>query len=125
MQDKFAEYEDKRDPAVVLFDMAKNHGWSDEDIVLLSKLTEDDLYKMFKTLRGLELRSVIRKALELEKQCQAGDERYVAIGKNTLSALQRLAKESAVNAQRVSGLYNIAVPDDLQEDQPIEPQAAG
>lgn len=58
-------FPDDRNPAEVLFNIAKNHGWNDEDIVLLSKLTPDDYYAMFKTLRALQLRTVAKKALEL------------------------------------------------------------
>jgi hypothetical protein len=113
MRDKFASYEDNREPATVLFDMAKNHGWNDEDVTLLSKLSEDDFYKLFKSLRGIELRSVIRKALELGKQGQAGDARYPAIERNALLALKKLSKQTAMNAQRIRGLYNIGIKDDI------------
>jgi hypothetical protein len=113
MRDKFASYEDNREPASVLFDMAKNHGWNDEDVTLLSMLTEDDFYKLFKSLRGLELRSVIRKALELGKQGQVGDTRYTGIERNALLALGKLGQESVINAQRIRGLYNIGIKDDF------------
>jgi hypothetical protein len=106
MRVKFASFEDNRDSATVLFDMAKSQGWNDDDIILLSKLTEDDFYKMFKSLRGLELRTVIRKALELGKQGPGGDTRYTGIERNAVLALGKLGKETSVNAQRIRGLYN-------------------
>jgi hypothetical protein len=77
---------------------------------LLSKLSEDAFYKMFKSLRELEQRTVIRKALELGKQGSAADTRYTDIGRNALAALIRIGKESDINAQRVSGLYNVELP---------------
>jgi hypothetical protein len=65
MSARLQTFTDDREPAEVLFNIAKSHGWNEEDIVLLSKLTPDDYYTMFKTLRGLKLRTVGKKALEL------------------------------------------------------------
>jgi hypothetical protein len=107
MKDKLARFKDTRDPAKVLFDMAKKMGWSNDDIDLLTEQSQDDFYKMFKSLRGLEQRTVIRKALELGDQGPAGDTRYRNIGQNAIDALVKIGKESDINAQRVRGLYNV------------------
>jgi hypothetical protein len=104
--DRFNAFEDKRDPAEVLFTIAKEHGWHEEDIILLSKVSPDEFYAMFKRLRGLELRSVVKKALEIGGQ-GAGAPEYVAIGTNALAALRKLKRESAINEQRVTGLYQV------------------
>lgn len=103
---RYNSYSDTRDPAEVLFKIAKDHGWNEEDIALLSKVTPHEFYEMFKRLRGLELRSVIKKALELGRQ-GAGDPAYTTIGANALAALTKLRGESAINEQRVSGLYQV------------------
>jgi hypothetical protein len=106
--EKHSSYDDKRNPADVLFQIATNSGWGEEDIALLSKLSPDDFYAMFKTLRGLELRSVVRQALEYARRSlAAGDKDYRTIGTNALTALKRLGAESPLNAQRIEGLYNI------------------
>jgi hypothetical protein len=68
--------------------------------------TPDEFYAMFRRFRGLELRSVIKKALELGRQ-GTGDPAYAAIGANALAALTKLRGESAINEQRVSGLYQV------------------
>jgi hypothetical protein len=108
MTEKHSSFDDKRSPADVLFLIAKNSGWGDEDVALLSKLSPDDYYAMFKSLEGLKLRSVVREALEFARRSlAAGDKDYRAIGTNALIALKRLQAESSLNAQRVEGLYNI------------------
>jgi hypothetical protein len=104
--DKYNSFVDDRDPAAVLFQIAKDHGWHEEDITLISKVTPDEFYAMFKRLRGLELRSVVNKALELGRN-GSGDPAYAAIGANALAALTRLRRESAINEQRVTGLYQV------------------
>jgi hypothetical protein len=104
--DRFNAFTDTRDPADVLFTIAKQHGWNEEDIALLSKVTPDEFYAIFKRLRGLELRSVVKKALELARQGGSAPE-YVAIGTNALAALKKLRGESAINEQRVTGLYQV------------------
>ena len=37
----------------MLFKIAKDHGWNEEDIALLSKVTPHEFYEMFKRLRAL------------------------------------------------------------------------
>ncbi|QOG21366.1 hypothetical protein [Bradyrhizobium sp. SEMIA] len=112
LQERLDTFKDNRDPADVLFGIAENHGWNEEDIDLLSKLTSDDFYAMFTTLRGLKLRSAGRKALELGRQGGA-DPRYRAIGDNARQALRKLAEKSPINAQRVKKLYHVG-PEDEQ-----------
>ncbi|MGY4433127.1 hypothetical protein ACVWWO_005604 [Bradyrhizobium sp. F1.13.1] len=108
ISEKHSSYDDKRNPADVLFQIAKNSGWGEEDVALLSKLSPDDFYAMFKTLRGLELRSVVRQAMEFARRSlAAGDKDYRTIGTHALTALKRLGAESPLNAQRTEGLYNI------------------
>ncbi|MET4072696.1 Cdc6-like AAA superfamily ATPase [Bradyrhizobium sp. S3.2.6] len=102
---RYNSFVDSRDPADVLFEIAKNHAWSQEDIALISEVTADEFYTMFKRLRGLELRSVIKKTLEIGRH--GGGLEYKAIGENALAALTRLRGESPINDQRVKGLYQI------------------
>ncbi|WP_315775338.1 MULTISPECIES: hypothetical protein [unclassified Bradyrhizobium] len=104
--DRFNSFDDDRDPADVLFQIAKDHGWHEEDIVLLSKVTAEDYYAMFKRLRGLKLRSVITKALEIGRQ-RPGDSVYEAVGNNVLGALTKLRAESAINERRAKGIYKV------------------
>lgn len=106
MSARVEAFRDDREPADVLFNIAENRAWNEEDIVLLSKLTPDDYYTMFKTLRGLKLRTAGRKALELGKQ-GGDDPKYKAVGDNARRALQKLATESLINAQRVRKLYQV------------------
>lgn len=103
--DRYTSFVDNRDPAEVLFEIAKNHAWSQEDITLISKVTADEFYKMFKRLRDLKLRSVVKKALEIGRHGATPE--HKVIGDNTLAALTKLRDESAINGQRVKGLYQI------------------
>lgn len=106
LKTKFESFEDKRDPAAVLLEIAKNSGWNDEDMVLLSKLSADDFYKMFKSLRGVDLRRVIRRATDFITTNLA-DPVYLTVGRNAYLALKKLGEESPLNAQRVRSLYNL------------------
>jgi hypothetical protein len=44
---KYNSFVDDRDPAAVLFQIARDHGWHEEDITLISKVTPDEFYAMF------------------------------------------------------------------------------
>lgn len=103
---KFESFEDKRDPTAVLLEIAKNSGWNDEDIVLLSKLKPDDFYTIFKTLRGADLRRVIRRAVDFITT-NLENPAYLTIGKNAYLALKMLGEETRFNAERVLNLYNL------------------
>ena len=108
IQARYNAFQDNREPVAVLFEISKRNGWNPEDITLLTTLTEDDFYKMFKSLRGIELRLTVRRALEFGKQSMAaGDADYKKIGDNALAALKRLGAESEINAERIQGLYNV------------------
>lgn len=107
LRQKFDSFEDKREPAEVLLAIAKNSGWNDEDIVLLSKLSADNFYDMFKTLRGADLRRVVRRALDFITN-QSDDPMYLRVGNNAYSALKKLGDETSFNAERVRNLYNLA-----------------
>jgi hypothetical protein len=106
MDEKIQSFVDKRDAANVIFNIAKNSGWNQEDITLIATLSPEDFYEIFKRLRGAELRTVGRRALEFRRESmKAGDIEYKTIGENALTALRRIAAESPINAERVSSLY--------------------
>ncbi len=120
---KFESFEDKRDPAAVLIDIVKNSGWNDEDLVLLSKLSPDDFYGMFKTLRGPDLRRVAKRAIDFVA-LNPSDKQSMAVGKNAYLALKKLSDENPYNAERVRNLYNLGAVERALEAHALREKAA-
>lgn len=104
---KTATFRDERDPSEVLKQLAHSSGWNPQDIALLSGLTADDLYRMFKRLKGDDIRLVITQALKFGKY-QGVDEVTHSIGVNAEAALKRIGEESILNRMRV-GAFGITV----------------
>jgi hypothetical protein len=92
---------DSRDPAQVLVDIYMNHGWNPEDITLVSKLTPNDFYEKFKGNSGIKLHQLIKGSLDFGKVGNASDD-IKNITKNATEALERIGKETKLNARRVA-----------------------
>jgi hypothetical protein len=92
---------DSRNPRQVLDDIYTNHGWNPDDIILLSKLSVDDFYKIFKETKGLQLHRIIKTALDFEKFTDASNE-MKTICKNATHALQKIGLENKLNEKRVA-----------------------
>ncbi len=107
---KKASIVDKRDPSTVLEQIAQNSGWNVEDTELVAKLTVDDFYSLFKNAKGRKKHSVIRGAL-IFKGVQGGGEKMQQIATRAREALERIGRESRINARRVSA-HGISIPDD-------------
>ncbi len=87
-------------PSEVLLSIARDHSHSEDDMLTLSSMTEDDFHKFFKRTHGDELHAAITAALKFEKYGNATNE-MLAISQNARGALLRIAKESRLNARRV------------------------
>ncbi len=70
-------------------------------IALISGLSEDDFIKIFKETNGLQLHRIIKTALDFGKFGDASEE-MKNITKNATNALQRIGKETNLNARRVA-----------------------
>lgn len=94
-------FRDPRDPAQVLADIYTNHGWNPEDIILANKLDQNDFYKIFKNTKGRQLHQAIKSALDFGKIENASDD-MKNITKKATEALERIGKETKLNAKRVA-----------------------
>jgi hypothetical protein len=100
-KEKRQSFRDSRDPVKVLIDITINNGWNPEDIVLISKLTVDNFYKIFKENKGIQLHRIIKAALDFGRIGNASEEMKL-ISQNTIAALRKIGNESKLNAKRVA-----------------------
>ncbi|MFZ2522340.1 MAG: hypothetical protein WAX25_02495, partial [Minisyncoccia bacterium] len=98
---------DSRDPGTLLESIVVNHGWNPEDIERLQKLTVNDFYKLFKSLKVDHLHRVVAGALQFLK-IQGIPEDTKTISHRAVDALKKIAKENRLNKRRVSS-YGIKI----------------
>lgn len=98
---KRSSFTDTRDPVQTLIDMVVDRGWNQEDVTLISKLTADDFYKIFKENNGVRLHQTIKGALDFGRYNNASEEMKL-ICRNATIALKKIGKESKMNAMRVA-----------------------
>lgn len=89
---------DNRDPAVVLLDLANDHGWSEDDELLLSKVSSTDFERIFETIEGRILRRLVQTVLVLSGRPSP---EASAIGLSAKAALSRIAEKSPLRARRL------------------------
>lgn len=88
------------DPEQILKRLGEQGGWSQEDLERLAGLTEADYVRIFKRLRGSDLRSAVRGGL-IFRDISNADERMKSITQMVEGALRQIARESPMNAKRV------------------------
>lgn len=98
--EKVANYVDPRDPADVLLQMAKNQGWKDEDIKLLSDQDVAGLVDMFDRLQGPNLSRCIRMAMRF---VGSEEDKFAQLGTNLTQAFEVIAARSKNNARKLKG----------------------
>jgi hypothetical protein len=103
---KLSEFSDDRDPLEVLKKIAKDNGWNPEDIELLSKLTTDNFYHLFKNAHGKEKHAIIRGVLIFKTIANIG-QKELDICNNAIQALKKISDESLMNKKRVASYGNI------------------
>lgn len=103
---KLADYPDGGSPLESLLRLGSRDGWGGQDIERASLLTADDMYRIFKELRGDRLRAAVRGSLFARRVINA-DAREVEIANVAEDALRRIAAESAINARRIRLTYGI------------------
>ena len=94
---KLDAFEDNRNPVDILLSIASENGWSQADSKLLSQLTVDDYYQMFKTHKNDTMQRLIDACLFFEK----GTDASTVIAARAKEALERIGAESDINACRV------------------------
>lgn len=108
--EKYQSFKDDQSPVEVLLRIAKNESWSRNDIALLSSLSADDFYTMFKSHKQGDLSRVIEASLQFERIVDASDDKK-QISARAKEALVRIGRESLINRRRVQKKYAVEVGD--------------
>jgi hypothetical protein len=91
---------DERSPTEALLRMAKTHGWSDEDMALLSALPVDEYYTILRATKGQNLLELLDACLQFDRIANA-TRQMREISKRAKEALRRIGEQSPLNALRV------------------------
>jgi len=97
---KFVSFPDDREPSEILVRIGKEQSWTQEDEILLSKLSSEEYFDVFKTLRGDDVRRALRTIAQFKGLSEGNDVRSAFVGE-ALKALRRIADESRINRRRV------------------------
>jgi hypothetical protein len=104
---RFAIAPKNQDLVQTLSRIDQNQGWNDEDLEFLASASVSDFVRVFKQLRGSDLKRAIYTALQFGKYSNSSElmKRIVAIASD---ALREIARESTINARRVR-TYGVTV----------------
>lgn len=94
----------------VLDRISENKGWFSDDELILSRVSVDEFYHLFKTSSGKKLSRYIIACLRYGRIINAGKEEK-AIHDNALAALIKIGKESEINRRRLRK-YDIVIPEE-------------
>jgi hypothetical protein len=99
------DFVDTRDPCDVLTAIVKSQGWGYADIALLAKQSSEDFERIFESIEGPNLPSVVKFALSL-----GGHEgsNHKLVGTAVTKALQSIATKSPLRKRRIAS-YGVAV----------------
>lgn len=86
------------DAAAILRSMAERRGWRPDDLAILATISVDEYWRIFKEHRGDVLHGMINMCLQFREQ--SGNSGIIA--ERARTALERIGRESAINALRVS-----------------------
>ena len=92
------------DAAAILRSMAERRGWHPDDLAILANVSVDEYWRIFKEHRGDVLHGIINMCLQFREQA----DNQGIIAERARAALERIGRESAMNALRVSK-YGIKV----------------
>jgi len=106
-KNKFTTFTTVVDPGAILSSMAATNGWHPDDLVALSTLPIDSYYDIFKNAQGDDLRKLLNACLQFDRIGNATEE-MKEIARRARQALQRIGKESPINARRV-GKYGVKI----------------
>lgn len=96
---RLAAFEDGRDPLAVIRKIADG-AWKKEDVILLSRLTPEKYYEIFRGLRGDELSRLVNACTKFEEMGGASAE-MIAMSQSAKEALRKIGLESPLNRLRV------------------------
>ena len=107
---KYESFKDDRSPAEILMHIGRNDNFSRDDLVLLSKLSANDFYAIFKKQKGTDLSRIIRASTQFENAAAVDEAMTKGISAKAKEALVRIGKESPINRRRVKK-HNIQISD--------------
>lgn len=96
-----ADFVDTRDPRDVLVSMVTNRSWNEADIELLAVQNAAEFEKIFESIEGPNLASVVKFALSLG--AHEGPNHKV-VGAAVIAALKAIALKSPLNKRRIASL---------------------
>ncbi len=99
-KDKLASFKDPRTPKEIIIKIAKDGGWSQEDLLPLVELSPNDYYKLFKEEEGDDLRIIASQVVKFGRYGDA-NENTKKISSNAQEALKKIAGECRINEERV------------------------
>ena len=97
------------DAGEILARIAKTSGWREEDVHFLASLPAERYVSLFKATRDVDLRVILRTALELERVTPLPTE-LAAIVRSVTEALRIIGSESDLNALRVAAYISQTPP---------------
>ncbi len=104
-----SRFVDDRNPADVLEDMIIKHGWNPEDTELISKLSVEDFYRIFKAEKGDRMHRIVRAARGLNNRTADDTE---TIAERAAKALVQIGQENRLNARRVK-MHGVQLPEPI------------
>jgi hypothetical protein len=116
-KEKLLTFPNERTPTAILDSIAQYNGWSPEDIDILSTLTSDEYYKIFKGSDGHDLARRVSTCLQFAGIGNASTEMR-KISELAREALKRIGQESPINAKRVRR-YGVVIEEQESSKQPL------
>lgn len=107
-------YAEELDPVESLKNLGSREGWSRRDVDRASLLDPDDLYRIFKSLEGVELRRALNGALSSKRVINAGEaERKIVAAAE--AALRKIASENKLNERVIRMKYGLSPTDQAEQ----------
>jgi hypothetical protein len=116
---KAAEFDENLRLEVVLENIVRNRGWSDELLAYIDRHNEEDLFQILKKSRGDELHYIAR-GLTYFSNIANPDSVMQSINTKAIAALRRIGMESEINRLRV-GKYGIEVTEQVTQASEAHP----
>lgn len=117
-EERLAAHKDERDPAAVLLGIAREHGWSDEDVRLLAAQSPDTFEAMIEGTDGKALRQIVQTALRVAEHYA---DAQPALMVSLREALSRIAAKSPMRARRLKAWGFTPAAATAPESNPGEP----
>ena len=112
LNEKFASYQDQRDPKDTLVGIAQ--GWSGDELDFLAALPVEAYYDIFRSSDAEKRHKAINASLQFDRTVNASDT-MKEISRKAKAALRRIGMESRINALRIAK-YGVRLDDAPQAE---------